>query len=218
MNVLLTGFEAFGGERINPSQEAVRLVRHIPKGTELHRLYLPVVFGEAGKILTEAMEREKPDIVICTGQAGGRSGITAERIAVNLADAEIPDNAGKKPQEEVLEPDGASAYFSTLPVKRLAEAVCAAGIPAAVSNSAGLYVCNSVLYAALHQARTMHPQPKAVFIHLPYLPEQVTNTQTASLSLEEDVRALETVLEAAVEAVREAARGESYDQKETEDR
>ncbi len=218
MKVLMTGFEPFGGERINPSQEAVRRVRHVPEGADLIRLYLPVVFGEAGKILTEAMEREKPDIVICTGQAGGRSGISVERIAVNLADAGIPDNAGKKPQEAVLEPDGAAAYFSTLPVKRLADAVRTAGIPAAVSNSAGLYVCNSVLYAALHQARTMRPQPKAVFIHLPYLPEQVTNTQTASLSLAEDVRALETVLEAAVKAVREAVRGESYDQKKTEDR
>ena len=218
MKVLLTGFEPFGGETVNPSQEAVRLLRNIPDGTELIKLYLPVVFGEAGKILKEAMACEKPDIVICTGQAGGRSGISVERIAVNLADASIPDNAGARPAEEPLETDGETAYFSTLPVKRLAEALGKAGIPAAVSNSAGLYVCNSVLYAALHQASAMRPQPKAVFIHLPYLPEQGINKQAAFLTLEEDVKALETVLKEALEAVREAVKGENDDQKETKDR
>ena len=153
MKILVTGFEPFGGEDINPSWEAVRQLR-APEGTELVRLRLPVVFREAGELLAAAMKRERPDLVLCIGQAAGRAAITPERLGVNLMDAAIPDNAGFQPREEPVIPAAPAAFFARLPVAALAEAIRAAGVPAQVSNSAGLFVCNALLYRLLHEMET----------------------------------------------------------------
>ena len=171
MKILATGFEPFGGEDINPSWEAVRQLR-APEGTELVRLRLPVVFREAGELLAAAMKRERPDLVLCIGQAAGRAAITPERLGVNLMDAAIPDNTGFQPREEPVIPGAPAAFFARLPVKELAEAIRAAGVPAQVSNSAGLFVCNALLYRLLHEIETRYPGMRGGFLHVPCLPEQ----------------------------------------------
>ena len=171
MKILLTGFEPFGGETVNPSWEAVEQLR-APEGTELVKLRLPVVFREAGERLAEALAAEKPDLTLCVGQAAGRSAITPERIGVNLMDAASPDNAGFRPEEEPVIPGAPAAYFARLPVKELAAAIRAEGIPAETSNSAGLFVCNALLFRLLHEMETRYPKMRAGFIHVPCLPEQ----------------------------------------------
>ncbi|MBQ4424918.1 MAG: pyroglutamyl-peptidase I [Lachnospiraceae bacterium] len=194
MKILMTGFEPFGGETVNPSWEAVRGIRAVPDGTELVRLMLPVSFRKAPEKLREAIRVERPDIVLCIGQAGGREAVTPERIAVNLKDASIADNDGDMPSEEPIEKEGENALFSTLPVKRIAEAIAQAGVPSAVSNTAGLYVCNTVLYEALFTASRNYPSMKVGFIHVPFLPEQAERKNAPGLALEEDIRALEAAL------------------------
>lgn len=198
MKILLTGFEPFGGEDINPSWEAVRQLR-APEGTELVRLRLPVVFREAGELLAAAMKRERPDLVLCIGQAAGRAAITPERLGVNLMDAAIPDNAGFQPQEEPVIPGSPAAFFARLPVKELAEAIRAAGVPAQVSNSAGLFVCNALLYQLLYEIETRYPQMRGGFLHVPCLPEQAERLgkekPLPSLELSLIVRGLQAALD-----------------------
>ena len=194
MKILLTGFEPFGGENINPSWEAVKAAK-APEGVQLKKVCLPVTFAGAQAVLREQIGKEQPDIVLSVGQAGGRSGISLERIGVNLMDARIPDNDGCQPEDSPLVPDGETAYLSTLPLRDLLKALEEAGIPASISNTAGLYVCNTVLYTALREAALHCPGMRAGFIHVPYLPEQAAGRNLPSLSLEEDVRALEIVLE-----------------------
>lgn len=171
MKILLTGFEPFGGEEVNPSWEAVERLQ-APEGTELVKLRLPVVFREAGERLAEALAAEKPDLTLCVGQAAGRSAITPERIGVNLMDAASPDNAGFRPEEEPVIPGAPAAYFARLPVKELAAAIRAAGVPAETSNSAGLFVCNALLFRLLHEMETRYPKMRGGFIHVPCLPQQ----------------------------------------------
>ncbi len=198
MKILLTGFEPFGGEEVNPSWEAAERLR-APAGTELVKLRLPVVFREAGERLAAALEREKPDLVLCLGQAAGRAAITPERLGVNLMDAASPDNAGFQPQEEPVIPGAPAACFARLPVKELAEAIRAAGVPARVSNSAGLFVCNALLYRLLHEMETRYPQMLGGFVHVPCLPEQADRLgkgkSLPSLELPEIVRGLQAGLE-----------------------
>ncbi len=198
MKILVTGFEPFGGEDINPSWEAVRQLR-APEGTELVRLRLPVVFREAGEQLAAAMKRERPDLVLCIGQAAGRAAITPERLGVNLMDASIPDNAGFQPQEEPVIPGAPAAFFARLPVAALAEAIRAAGVPARVSNSAGLFVCNALLYRLLHEIETRYPQMRGGFLHVPCLPEQAERlgkgTSLPSMELSQIVRGLQAALD-----------------------
>lgn len=197
MKILVTGFEPFGGEDINPSWEAVQRLQ-APEGTELVRLRLPVVFREAGEQLVAALAREQPDLVLCIGQAAGREAITPERLGVNLMDASIPDNAGFQPREEPVIPGAPAAYFARLPVAALAEAIRAAGVPARVSNSAGLFVCNALLCRLLHEIETHYPQMRGGFVHVPCLPEQAQRlgkgTVLPSLALPEIVRGLQSVL------------------------
>ena len=197
MKILVTGFEPFGGEDINPSWEAVQQLQ-APEGTELVRLRLPVVFREAGEQLVAALAREQPDLVLCIGQAAGREAITPERLGVNLMDASIPDNAGFQPREEPVIPGAPAAYFARLPVAALAEAIRAAGVPARVSNSAGLFVCNALLCRLLHEIETHYPQMRGGFVHVPCLPEQAQRlgkgTVLPSLALPEIVRGLQAAL------------------------
>lgn len=198
MKILVTGFEPFGGEDINPSWEAVRQLR-APEGTELVRLRLPVVFREAGEQLAAALRREQPDLVLCIGQAAGRDAITPERLGVNLMDAAIPDNAGFQPQEEPVIPGSPAAIFAHLPVAALAEAIRAAGVPAQVSNSAGLFVCNALLYRLLYEMETGYPQMRGGFLHVPCLPEQAERLgkekPLPSLELSRIVRGLQAALD-----------------------
>ena len=198
MKILVTGFEPFGGEDVNPSWEAVRQLR-APEGTELVRLRLPVVFREAGELLAAAMKRERPDLVFCIGQAAGRDAITPERLGVNLMDAAIPDNTGFQPREEPVIPGSPAAFFARLPVKELAEAIRAAGVPAQVSNSAGLFVCNALLYRLLYEMETGYPGMRGGFLHVPCLPEQAKRlgkeTPLPSLTLAEIIQGLQAALD-----------------------
>lgn len=186
--LLITGFEPFGGSDINPAWEAVKLLPEQVGDFTLHKLQIPVVFGEAAAMVLKKAEEIQPDVILCIGQAGGRAAVTPERIAVNIRDARIPDNAGNQPRGEFVAADGPAAYFATVPVMNMAEAICKAGLPGTVSNSAGAFVCNDVLYSLLH--RFSGTETKAGFVHVPYLPEQ----GSPSLPLEDTVRALTAVV------------------------
>lgn len=198
MKILLTGFDPFGGEPVNPALEAVKLVRIDDPDLEIIKLEVPTVFGDSVATVVAAVEQHKPDAVVCVGQAGGRFAVTPERVAINISDARIPDNAGNKPLDEPIVPDGPAAYFSTLPVKAMVAAIREAGIPASLSNSAGVYVCNHLMYGVLHAAAIRFPGMRAGFIHVPYIPEQAARKggNVPSMSLETIARALEAALRA----------------------
>lgn len=193
MKALLTGFEPFGGESINPSWEMVKAMQ-APAGMQLEKMLLPVSFRKAPALIEEKIKSLRPDVILSLGQAGGREGISLERLAVNLSDARIADNDGFQPRDEALQAAGPAAYFSTLPLRRMEAALQAAGLPASLSNTAGLYVCNAVFYTAARLAESLKPAPRAGFVHVPYLPEQAADKEAPSLSLEEDIRALEIIL------------------------
>ncbi|MBH5333776.1 pyroglutamyl-peptidase I [Streptomyces pactum] len=180
--ILLTGFEPFGGERTNPSWEAVRLAaQDPPAGLTFATAELPCVFGDALTALRAAVEATDPDVVVCTGQAGGRPDLTVERVAINLDDARIPDNAGARPLDRPVVPGAPAAYFATLPVKACVAAARAAGVPASVSHTAGTFVCNHVFYGLMHLAATERPGLRGGFVHVPYAPEQVLDRGAPAL-------------------------------------
>ena len=192
MKIIVTGFDPFGGEKINPSIECVKALPEI-EGVELIRLELPTVFKESAKRLNEVINDVKPDAVLSVGQAGGRPGITMERIGINVDDARIPDNISQQPIDEEIQLDGEAAYFTTLPIKRIVKAIREAGISAEVSNSAGTFVCNHIMYQALFAAKKADKPFKAGFMHIPFIPEQTTDKP--SLSLEESTKALQIAIE-----------------------
>lgn len=199
MKVLLTAFEPFGGEKINPAQEAVKLVKDNICGADIVKIDVPVVFDKAGKVVYEAMKKEKPDVVFCIGQAGGRFGITPERVAINLQDARIPDNDGQQPFDKKCFDDGAPAYFTLLPVKKMVENIKKANIPASVSYTAGTYVCNDLMYSVLYHIDKEFKGMKGGFMHVPYLNEQVlSKPNTPSLSSDDIRKAIEVAIEAIV--------------------
>ena len=188
--LLITGFDPFGGEKINPAWEAVKRLPERIGEYALCKLEIPTVFGLAGETVLREAARLQPDAVLCIGQAGGRGAVTPERIGVNIRDARIKDNAGNQPRGEFVASDGPAAYFATVPVTEMEDAIRAEGLPAAVSNSAGAFVCNDVLYTLLHHyAQT---DVKVGFIHVPYLPEQ----GTPNLPLADTVKALLAAIEA----------------------
>ncbi|MCM3786444.1 pyroglutamyl-peptidase I [Neobacillus mesonae] len=190
--VLLTGFDPFGGERINPALEAVKQLNGKKiNNVELVAYEIPTVFHKSIQHAITAIEQEKPDVVICIGQAGGRTQITPERIAINMDDARIPDNEQQQPIDQPIVHNGPAAYFSTLPIKKMTEEIKAAGIPAAVSNSAGTFVCNHLFYGLMHYLQYHAPHIRGGFIHIPYLPEQALNTSAPSLSLDLIAKGLE---------------------------
>ncbi len=172
--VLVTGFEPFGGERVNPSWQVVSKLQdlHI-SGVSLEVRQLPCVFGEAITALNKAIDEVDPLMVICVGQAGGRSDISIERVGINVDDARITDNDGQQPIDQPIVTHGPAAYFSRLPIKALVNGLREAGIPASVSQTAGTFVCNHVMYGLLHRmAQDGNKIEKGGFIHVPYLPEQ----------------------------------------------
>lgn len=182
--LLITGFDPFGGETVNPAWEAVKKLPDRITDYTLYKLEIPTVFGLAAETVLAKAAQTQPDLILCIGQAGGRAAVTPERIAVNIRDARIPDNAGNQPGGEQIAPDGPAAYFATVPVKEMAAAIENAGIAATVSNSAGAFVCNDTLYSLLHHYA--HTDVKVGFIHVPYLPEQ----GQPSMELESIVKAL----------------------------
>ena len=192
MKIIVTGFDPFGGETINPSIECVKALPEI-EGVELIRLELPTVFKESAKRLNEVINDVKPDAVLSVGQAGGRPGITMERIAINVDDARIPDNISQQPIDETIQTEGEAAYFTTLPIKRIVKAIREAGISAEVSNSAGTFVCNHIMYQSLFAATKADKPFKAGFMHIPFIPEQTMDKP--SLPLEESTRALQIAIE-----------------------
>lgn len=182
--LLLTGFDPFGGQSVNPSWEAVSLLPEEIGDFRLYKLMMPTVFGEAARSVLSVAKELKPDVILSVGQAGGRNAITPERIGINVRSASIPDNVGNQPVQEPVIEGGPDGIFSTLPVAKMAEAVKAAGYPAAISNTAGTFVCNDLLYTLLHHYRGT--TTRVGFVHVPYLPEQ----GEPNLSLEDIGKAL----------------------------
>ena len=199
--ILVTGFECFGGEKINPSWEICqRLPREIA-GARLETCLVPCEFRRAIEVAAEAIERHRPSMVISLGQAGGRSRIGVERVAINVDDARIPDNAGAQPVDEMIAANGPPAYFATIPVKAMAQAIRAAGIPAEVSNSAGTYVCNHVMYGVLHFLAASGNKARAGFIHVPFAEAQVLDKKDVpAMSIESMTRGIAAAIEAAMHA------------------
>ena len=201
MKILLTGFDPFGGETVNPAYEAVKLLPDPIAGAQFIKLEVPTQFHRAGVVLEDAMRAQKPDVVICIGQAGGRAAITPEKVAINLMDGRIPDNAGFQPADVPIQENGETAYFTSLPVKAMVQRMRDAGIPAAVSYTAGTYVCNYLLYTLLYLIDKKYPGVRGGFIHVPYAMEQVVNKPigTPSMDLRQIARGLEKAVEAVVE-------------------
>ncbi|MDP9801035.1 pyroglutamyl-peptidase [Arcanobacterium wilhelmae] len=232
MKILITGFDPFDGEPINPAWEAVRRLPAEISGARIITAQVPTVFGEAIERTRELIAFHRPSAVVNVGQAGGRTAITVERVAINIDDARIPDNAGHSPIDQPVIPGGPAAYFSTLPVKAMVAVIRAAGLPAALSNTAGTFVCNHLMYGTLALAADVgaqlapnapdagarlastgaagaaaQPAPtdvapetagiRAGFIHVPFLPEQVTDRPgTFSLPLADIVAGLTAAVEA----------------------
>ena len=188
--LLITGFDPFGGAAVNPSWLAVEQLPGRVGDFAIYKRMIPTVFGAAAEAVLEEAEKVQPDVILCVGQAGGREAVTPERIAVNIRDARIADNAGNQPRGEFVVPEGPTAYFATVPVEKMAEGIRQAGIPATVSNSAGAFVCNDVLYSLLHHYHGT--QTKVGFIHVPYIPEQ----GSPAMELERITSALRLAIEA----------------------
>ncbi|WP_311409157.1 pyroglutamyl-peptidase I [Lancefieldella parvula] len=198
--ILVTGFQPFGGEKINPAWEAIRVLPDSIVGSKVVKLQIPVVFGVGADVVSTAIDHINPDIVLCVGQAGGRAKITPEFVGINYRDARIPDNDGNQPHAQRIVEDGPDAYFATLPVRAMTEAMNKSGIPAALSYTAGTYVCNDVMYSMLHVLATKYPNARGAFMHVPFATEQATKqpVNTASLPIEVMARGLEVALSVAV--------------------
>ena len=188
--LLITGFEPFDGEAINPSWEAVARLPDTVGGYALTKLRIPVIFGEAAKQIIATANELSPDIILCIGQAGGRAAISPEYVGINLRHASIPDNNGNQPQDEPIIPSGKNAYFCTIPVRKILSTIQALGIPSTVSYSAGAYVCNDVIYTLL--AHFEQSQTQVGFIHIPYCTEQ---NKSPSMSLDDIVTALTAAIQ-----------------------
>lgn len=185
--LLITGFDPFGGASVNPAREAVMALPDVVGDYALTKLEIPTVFGLAAETVLQAAEALCPDVILCVGQAGGRAAITPEVVAINLREASIPDSLGHTPKNQPVIAHAPAAYFSTLPVRAMAEGVKAAGIPCSLSYSAGVFVCNDLLYTLLHHYDGT--DTRVGFVHIPYLPEQA-GEGVASLPLEDAVRGL----------------------------
>lgn len=198
MKILVTGFDPFGGEETNPAIESVKRIDENIEGAEIIKLEIPTVFHKASDVVEAKIKEVKPDVILSVGQAGGRYGITVERVAINEDDARIDDNEGNQPIDVKIREDGAPAYFASLPIKAMVEEIKKENIPASVSNSAGTFVCNHIMYQDLYLAEK-YGDIKAGFIHVPFLTEQVVDKpNTASMSLDDIVRGLNAAIRAIV--------------------
>lgn len=200
MKVLVTGFDPFGGEAVNPAFEAMKLLPDEIAGAEIIKLEIPTVFSKCGPAVEAGIQKYEPDVVINVGQAGGRSCVTIEQVAINLAEARIPDNDGEQPSDEPVQKDGAPAYYATIPVKAIVKNVRDHGIPCHISYTAGTYVCNCIMYNVLHMAATKYSNIRAGFIHVPFAAQQAVEKPngTPFMSLEMIADSLKYAIEAAV--------------------
>ena len=197
MKILVTGFEPFGGETENPSAQVARGLPASLAGAEIVTAILPVTCRGALETVTEAIRHHRPDAVLSLGQAGGRAAVSIERIAINVDDFSIPDNEGAQPKDQAIVPGGPAAYWSTLPIRAMEAAVRAAGVPCQISNTAGTYVCNHVMYGVAHLLGREFPGTVSGFLHIPYLPEQVLDKPgQPSMPLELSRQAVEAALTA----------------------
>ncbi len=207
LNVLLTGFEPFAQDPLNPSWDVARALdgwQHA--GATVRAVQLPCVFGEAIVRLDQALQQWQPALVVCLGLASGRAALTPERVAINVDDARIPDNAGHQPVDTAVEQGGPVAYLSTLPIKAMVRAMRADGIPAAVSNTAGTFVCNHIFYALMHRLALAGGKVRGGFIHVPALPALAAlHADMPSMALETQVRGIQMAIQTALD-VREDVR------------
>lgn len=199
MKILMTGFDPFGGEKLNPAFEAVKLLPDVIEGAEIIKQEIPTVFTKCGVVLKAAIEEHQPDVILCVGQAGGRSSISVEKVAINLAEARIPDNEKQQPRGMALEADGATAYFSSLPIKAIVKAVRAQGIPSNISYTAGTFVCNAIMYRLLYMIERDYRNLRGGFIHVPFDTAQVTEKPEGTPSM--PIATIAKGLECAVSAI-----------------
>ncbi|AMY04596.1 pyroglutamyl-peptidase I [Staphylococcus condimenti] len=195
MKILIIAFDPFGGEKKNPALEAIKLLPEHIKNHQITKLEIPTVFHKSSDKIADKLEQEYFDAVIAIGQAGGRFNLTPERVGININDARIPDNENNQPIDIPIQQDGAPAYFSNLPVKKMTQAIKDAGIPAALSNTAGTFVCNHILYQLGYLQATKYPDLQFGFIHVPFIPEQVIDKpDKPSMSLSSIVTGLEAAI------------------------
>ncbi|HHT21554.1 MAG TPA: pyroglutamyl-peptidase I [Tissierellia bacterium] len=196
MKILVTGFDPFDQEEINPSYEVVKGLPDQINGHEILKVEIPTAFKKSAEVIEQVIRRLRPDVVLCIGQASGRAAISLEKVAINLAEARIADNEGHQPCDEPLREDGPAAYFSNLPIKRMVEEIRRTDIPAEISYTAGTYVCNSLMYHVLYLADRRFPGLKGGFIHVPDLPHNgKSNKLTPSMSLEDMVSGISVAIE-----------------------
>jgi pyroglutamyl-peptidase len=197
MKLLLTGFDPFGADEINPAFETVKRIPDEISGIKIRKLKIPTSFFKSAEIIHDAILAVRPDIVLSIGQAGGRYGITPERIAINLDDARIKDNEGQQPKDLPIQLDGETAYFTQLPVKKMSAMIKKQLLPSYVSTTAGTFVCNHIMYQTQYMIHKEFKNIKGGFIHIPFLPEQVVNRPgMPALSLADDVRGVSAAIRA----------------------
>lgn len=200
MKILVTGFDPFGGETVNPAYEAIKLLDDTIAGAAIVKAEIPTVFHKSAELVIDKIKSENPDVILCIGQAGGRTGVTPERVAINIDDARIPDNEQNQPVDEKIQADGPDAYFSSLPVKAMVEKMTEAQVPSSVSNSAGTFVCNHIMYRVLYAIDKEFPEKTGGFVHVPFSSVQVRDKPNQpAMQLEDIARGLKAGIEAIVE-------------------
>ena len=200
MKILVTGFDPFGGEEVNPAIETVKRLPDTIGGAKIIKLEIPTVCHQSLRVIDEAIAGYDPDVVLSVGQAGGRPDITVERVGINVDDCRIPDNAGNQIVDEPIYADGPAAYFVTVPIKAMVQRIRERNIPASVSNTAGTFVCNHVTYGVCHLLAVKYPGKRSGFIHIPFLPQQAVDKKNMpSMSQDMMVEALTAAIEAVVD-------------------
>lgn len=200
MKILVTGFDPFGGESLNPAWEAVKKIPDAINGVEVKKIMIPTVFNKSAEVTEQAIAEFQPDYVLNIGQAGGRFELTPERVAINVDDARIPDNEKNQPIDVAIKEDGAAAYFTQLPVKAMVTQMKKAGVPASVSNSAGTFVCNHIMYQVQYMIDTKFSNVKAGFMHVPFIPAQVLDKPgKPAMNLEDITKGITKAIEAIIE-------------------
>ncbi|WP_145468084.1 pyroglutamyl-peptidase I [Staphylococcus pettenkoferi] len=211
MNILVAAFDPFGGEKINPALEAVKSLDDTVGDHQITKLEIPTVFHKSKQVIEQELEQQNYDAVLVIGQAGGRFELTPERIGINVDDARIPDNEKNQPIDQSIQAEGEAAYFSNMPVKRMVEAIKGAGVPARLSNTAGTFVCNHILYQLGYIQATRFSNIRFGFIHVPYVPEQVTDKPNQpSMSLETMVKGLTAAIRVIDQKDEKIALGETH--------